>query len=55
METTKRCEIVGRLLISSYRTYEEWKQLKWNEQDIIGYSSYRTYEEWKQSSSSVIS
>ena len=35
-------------MISSYRTYEEWKQ---SIADAIGVEvqcSYRTYEEWKQ-------
>jgi len=34
--------------LSSYRTYEEWKQFFNDFLNIpIYYSSYRTYEEWK--------
>jgi len=35
-------------LKSSYRTYEEWKQIKEEMKDAeVAESSYRTYEEWK--------
>jgi len=34
--------------IRSYRTYEEWKQV-WKDGNQIRYiRSYRTYEEWKR-------
>jgi len=41
-------EIMSYRVISSYRTYEEWKHsilaIVWG----MGGGSYRTYEEWKQ-------
>ena len=36
------------LILCSYRTYEEWKQV-WKDGNQIRYiRSYRTYEEWKR-------
>ena len=37
-----------RLRLSSYPTYEEWKQRRALIQGLFEYSSYPTYEEWKQ-------
>ena len=35
-------------LVGSYRTYEEWKRMKFVDIGYILKGSYRTYEEWKQ-------
>ena len=37
-----------RHIVSSYRTYEEWKLPSYEEAPVEQKSSYRTYEEWKQ-------
>jgi len=36
-----------QLFVSSYRTYEEWKQNKVYKSSPCFFRSYRTYEEWK--------
>ena len=38
----------------SYRTYEEWKQLKCCQVFLRTSSSYRTYEEWKLGRHSIV-
>ena len=52
METS--CYVTTQLLIiRSYRTYEEWKRMKFVDIGYILKGSYRTYEEWKHVSNFV--
>ena len=41
-------------IISSYRTYEEWKQYYLHSFEYRKSRSYRTYEEWKRFSFSAL-
>jgi len=47
METSTHLAIELSKLFRSYRTYEEWKLLRWYSMVKAVLSSYRTYEEWK--------
>ena len=48
METQLDDHITLLLKYSSYRTYEEWKQIRTTRITVAKTSSYRTYEEWKR-------
>jgi len=55
METGIELKAMLWALLSSYRTYEEWKPVKAPTSPQENFCSYRTYEEWKQYCSNISS